>query len=1533
MKRYGGIIHLRKEMKGDSWHHLSNMTDLNGESHDELFVKFVKVDTVQSIFFKQAQEAIVAGQSQDLLQEVHEVVVLQMKSDDKSLYVCDNFSGLAFAHLRKLGCRIVGPRVVLFCLDKQQCVPKAEHPVHNMSFAGIVVSCTNLGKEAREEMHRLVQLMGGRVLGDFTKAVTHLVAATVGSKKYYVATNLKIPVMLPSWVTACWEASQSRVVCSIDDSLAQYACPPLNGCVVCVTGLSSEERSQVRNIAMDNGGIYSGELKMNECTHLIAHAAKGTKYEFANKWNIACVTIRWLHDSVERGACQDETLYRIEAEQPGLSSGPNTSTPQGNDIISASVLSNVSNIANMTLEHVNCTSRTAGNRVSPLIELDQLDLGRGYVHESLLDGCKIFLAGVGGQRLEQLRRLVNTCGGIRFNHFSDDVTHVVAVNLDAELAQVFMKVSSRPNVVTVKWLIDCFTQGKLLPADDYLHPDYTQLDDTSLPDSSIRQTNTNSAELGQDTLISCFKPKNAEKNAGTTGAAAQLRTNEALLMEYMEPSEEAGVADMTSNLLTRHSPFCQADENVTGKSLFLHKSFKLVGFSGEDRADLASLVEEHGGKTLPLNSDGIADFTIVPLLGCGVKCTAFEVVTNTWLYSCVEEKQLLDVGSSPLFSPVLVAEGSLPLASCVLSISQFVGVERDAVICLANALGAKVQEFFVRKANPKNEMLASTHLLISEPHGSKYEAAVKWGLPAVGRSWLLESARTGCKADEKKHFVRFDPHNNSHRMDIEVTSQASVACLPQAKLPVTPLDPNQFRSKTFQNVLLQERCAARAELAQCTDQDGLAARPSGKSRESSLQLDTPSKFLSRDRLFKPSFDVKDALEALQSPAGGKAAVSVSTPLSELFQRNMRVALVKSSHHPDAATSASPQLPNIHAVKVEKCDVLAGVVICVSKKLNKKQVELHKLAHSLGANTRSTFDSRVTHYIHQGRSNDTTQEYKAVKERGIHIVSDFWLHACAQEKSHVLESLYPFTYNPNLNLNISAVRTRSVYPSQGPMDAQVRLKENDNCNTPEVQANSEGSKNGSSEDSNPKKDLRKHHAEALAALEVRESFQRQIQEVMTATLADRSSTGRRSNASPLASEVVGPRTSRLGSLRRSRTWENIGNKLSEVHSEHSQSEQIVWDDPTAREERARLAKKLHVNCSQGEHEPSSSSLPQQERPSTEHSAKSSPAIDGALTANRDSSPMACRITHHASESSVATPVPSAPCVTLPRANPPATFASEQQIVNGDGPGKEDTVMLQKKFQLSSMSPQDKIDYSQLIEEVGGLVLDKQYFDPDCTHIVVGVPLRNEKYLAAMASGKWVLHKSYLEACRVSGNFVQEEDYEWGSRSILDALSNLNPQQRRLAVAAQRWRIKLQDLRQQEPASKVGAFSGWKVILCIEQGKEAGFKRLLQSGGAKVFTACLTQTYVEATHLFADMLQLKGDDGQLILQEAASHRVLCLRPEFIADFLIMDSAPSEQQYFLPESLSYQQNTHAENEGLSVRKRKGALSAFNKKRSRHV
>lgn len=59
----------------------------------------------------------------------------------------------------------------------------------------------------------------------------------------------------------------------------------------------------------------------------------------------------------------------------------------------------------------------------------------------------------------------------------------------------------------------------------------------------------------------------------------------------------------------------------------------------------------------------------------------------------------------------------------------------------------------MRLANQKKGMLASTHLVLQTPDGTKYQAAKKWGLPAVSMHWILESARTGKRATEEKYLV------------------------------------------------------------------------------------------------------------------------------------------------------------------------------------------------------------------------------------------------------------------------------------------------------------------------------------------------------------------------------------------------------------------------------------------------------------------------------------------------------------------------------------------------------------------------------------------------------------------------------------------------------------------------------------------------------------------------------------------------------------------------------------------------------------
>lgn len=54
-----------------------------------------------------------------------------------------------------------------------------------------------------------------------------------------------------------------------------HRCPVLRGCVLCVTGLSSVERKEVQRLCQEHGALYTGQLKMNECTHLIVSEPTG----------------------------------------------------------------------------------------------------------------------------------------------------------------------------------------------------------------------------------------------------------------------------------------------------------------------------------------------------------------------------------------------------------------------------------------------------------------------------------------------------------------------------------------------------------------------------------------------------------------------------------------------------------------------------------------------------------------------------------------------------------------------------------------------------------------------------------------------------------------------------------------------------------------------------------------------------------------------------------------------------------------------------------------------------------------------------------------------------------------------------------------------------------------------------------------------------------------------------------------------------------------------------------------------------------
>ncbi|XP_041040482.1 DNA topoisomerase 2-binding protein 1 isoform X2 [Carcharodon carcharias] len=1479
----------------------------NSAKPEPFLVKFIKTKEKDSEYFTKAYKAIKEFKSEEFLQMVHEDEVFSLKVKDSSLYICDPFEGEAYNHLEKLGCRIVGPQVVVYCLQQQQSVPEAVRPVYSMIMADVVISCTSLEKKTRDEVHKQVQLMGGRILRDFNISVTHLIAGEVGSKKYLVAASLKKIILLPSWVKACWEKAQKSMINLTDVNMEEHLCPPFLGCTICVTGLSSQDRQEVQRLTLENGGRYTGQLKMNDCTHLIVQEAKGQKYECAKKWNVYCVSIQWFFDSIKHGACQDESNYKVESGTKSTEVAPSTSTPTNiGNALSSRPLSDVSHISNISTSCINESVFSSAIIANPDDHLEGLDLSLSEVPEDLLDGCKICLSGFSGKKLDKLRRMINFGGGVRFNQVCEDVTHVIMGEEDKDLKQCLNKISNRPYVVTTKWLVDCFSKKCLLPAEQYFHPSYQ-------PDVTIPECSSNQAHLtlnGSKTL-----------RTATVSPGRQQQADDDLLLQYLESDKtvvrpenhektESNFNDTLHKTMLEKSQSANASmyqtESCAEEGMFWKKRFLIFGFTNEDETYMAELIQDNGGKVLRPHSRAVADYAVVPLLGTYVDATVAEVVTNTWLAMCIDQECVLASQSNVLFTPISIVEGSTPLTDCVLSVSQFTGVERDALHNIAELLGARVQEFFVRKANLKKGMLASTHLVLKEPQGSKYEAAKKWNLPAVTVAWLFETARSGKRADENKFFIenaiidvaevnQSAKVTDPHKVPEQTSEYPSSRLRNMQNSAVTPLDIKRFQSKAFQLVLSQQHK---------TDTTGTGAGVGVpiQQKEAKLLLDTPSKFLCKDKLFKPSFDVQDALAVLETPKNpDQRSRKLSTPLSEVIGRNLKVALANSTRNMAVPSTASPQLHVPKPATVET-KVLADVVICVSKKLGKKQGDLNAIAASLGADYRWSYDETVTHFIYQGRQNDSNREYKSVKEKGIHIVSEYWLFACADEQKKVPESLYPHTYNPNMSLDISAVQDTRVSTRMCPSEARHR--------DDQTYAVAEELESENDEQLKGEKTLQEEQNEGCADLtetsEMRENFQRQLQEIMSATRLERSA-GHRGGISRGALEyspssadgtVRSGRSRALESLRRSHST------TTDINTEPSQNEQIIWDDPTAREERAKLANNLQWPGSPSQYS-------EQFQKNTEQVEERNAKHKDSLT---DSEIAAIEIPHCLAvtngdvpvKDDHLTPTPQAPSIAFPLAKPPVAPQPKEQVSVGENNAKE--THIQRRFQLSSLNPQERIDYCHLIEELGAVVLDRQCFDPSCTHIIVGQPLRNEKYLASMAAGKWVLHRSYLEACRTAAKFIQEENYEWGSSFILDVLPGISIQQKKLAVAAMRWRKNLEVIRQKDASAEIGAFTGWKVILNFDHAKEAGFRRLLLSGGAKVLPSHLLLEYKEATHLFADFNKLKPEDPRVNVAEAVKHNVLCLKPEYIADYLIQEHPPPIENYYLTDE-----------PGMGTRKRK--------------
>uniref|UniRef100_A0A1B6DWM4 BRCT domain-containing protein n=2 Tax=Clastoptera arizonana TaxID=38151 RepID=A0A1B6DWM4_9HEMI len=207
--------------------------------------------------------------------------------------------------------------------------------------------------------------------------------------------------------------------------------------------------------------------------------------------------------------------------------------------------------------------------------------------------------------------------------------------------------------------------------------------------------------------------------------------------------------------------------------------------------------------------------------------------------------------------------------------------------------------------------------------------------------------------------------------------------------------------------------------------------------------------------------------------------------------------------------------------------------------------------------------------------------------------------------------------------------------------------------------------------------------------------------------------------------------------------------------------------------------------------------------------------------------------------------------------------------------------ERKFLLGS----DLEDvYKPIIEGLGGEVLNSPTFNISSTHIIVENPVRSEKLLCSLASGKWVLHVNYLHKCKEMEKWLPEEDFECGNPKSANNIPKFSGFSSLIANAAYKWRSTLGEGQ--------GAYSGMKIaVMNFSTSKKKQYERLIVAGGGVVVSeTCLN----EATHCCLDpWIGSMPDFVKMFIK----NNVPCVRPVFLGEYLYRHPKPSVRDHLLP------------------------------------
>ncbi|XP_054728937.1 DNA topoisomerase 2-binding protein 1 [Anastrepha obliqua] len=1399
----------------------------------------------------------------------------------KDVFVFDQFEGDFFKQLQLTKSLIIGPRCLITCLQNSLPVPLGTSPIYTTAMRDLQICATGIALDQKERLRTYIQWMGGYYFQNLSRPVTHLISNTIKSTKYEHATMNGIPVMHVDWVQRVWERSCIEDVSATDEEFDKYKLPIFFGTNITCTGLETEKKNEIMRLVNENGGTYHCAFRSALVDIVITERGNtnSDKYKAAVRYKKDILCPEWIFDSAEKGFALPTKGYQVKSlkvSTPIKGDRSIADFTQLSDTSRISVMASSARVGSMTVNDTICSglNETAkqndGTFVAPTTRLTgSKDLQRevhrkqgAAVHYRLvyeeicpkqakkagnfLDGCCIYLSGFRLEEREKLNRILNVGGATRYDVVNEKITHIIVGQLDDGELRAWQRdgILTTVNIVRLDWLLQSIKLKQ--PASEVVYrmslPTTREPDAPSPSSKKTLRSMNKSFKQPDKPKKKLFEPeeKSAE-TAETPSAATDLPLEEEeqhLIAQYSQENEPAVavpnpivaikpnnvamdstltapmasstlkavvniVPPPASTTLTQNENSAKINSEIDfdnldffdGKSLYIDRAH----FPEEFYSQMLSECEAAHGDIVPPTFVDMVDYAIVSfertLNARELPVKARHIVTDLYVENCMKQNKLVPIEYFHRHVPHTA--NSQPLEGMTIVISIYTALEYDFIDSVAQLLGATVNRVLAKKERPL--------LICPRAEGSKYEGAIKWGYPVVTSAWLVQCAVEGKKLPFQHYLVGNSPSDFPVSPTLREKNLPNPTVCTPATSAIEPMDTQENAENDLTKGVTAAKDFTPLRNKRVTELAGSFSRPSVPNITSNTPTTPDSPHTPTNTYGRSSCNF-EYLEGVVAELDNEDARACLRELIEEMRNNQTPELERIRRQ--ACTPINRKLPTPKGIpdfcttpEFQKriADAFERRWRLPTKKL-KVDTPIEELRHRVVVSTCAALG------VPFSDTEDTPMTSAQAAMKALAATAEMSALAALTSNTYIS----PKRKSPNASNNESRYQQAGVVPRaifatslnnslSTSAQRSARVSEGD-AFVPSTQTPTRSGSLGAAESR-----MVQHASFGKSTLDFDKiSFEN----TETDTVASHSKN----------------------------THNQSGIRSASALATSSPELQKITEYLKNCESRRQSLKESR--CTAGVGNATGSGIPESADNMVDNIETGGPAYGAGETETQHYvQPFESEQFGVCTENMVGW-------------RDPVEFGRERRSKASPSMQYKGT----PRFSISCVDEDIRNDVINKIHKLGGTVSENLVnFDPDCTHFICERPNRGEKMLGCVSSGKWVLSLKYIEECYAKDVFVDEELYEWGNSKALN-LPQLTPDEQLLSLAVHRWRKKLNGATSAD-GKKLGAFSGFRIILHIAERNSEAVKNVLRAGHAEVlavqspFSACSAARNV--THCFVDV----------------------------------------------------------------------------------